>query len=62
MARTTRQQSLRLCVLLAALVALASTAQALRPHIEPPKHDPVAAMRGLIRRRLGDAYIDQVCL
>lgn len=46
--------------LLLFVVATVVAVSALSPHIQPPKHDPVAATQGLIRRRLGDEYVDQV--
>lgn len=55
--RTTRPTAL---LLLLALLCVMTAA--LNPHITPPKHDPVAAMRGLIRRRLGAAHENQVSL
>lgn len=44
----------------AALLLQLTSVDALRPHLQPPKHDPVAATRGLIQRRLGGEYVDQV--
>lgn len=53
----------RLALLVLVLVpVLATLAGALNPHLQPPTHDPVAATRGLIQRRLGAAYNDQVRL
>lgn len=49
-----------LLLLLLLLMVVMTTVQALSPHIQPLKHDPIAATQGLIRRRLGDEYIDQV--
>ncbi|KAF1327978.1 Alpha-n-acetylglucosaminidase, partial [Globisporangium splendens] len=52
--------ALLLVVLLLQLTMAASAA--LRPNLQPPKHGPIAATRGLIQRRLGDEYVDQIAL
>lgn len=52
--------TMRPLLLVVVAVAALTAVQALSPHIQPPKHDPVAATQGLIRRRLGDEYVEQV--
>jgi hypothetical protein len=49
----------RVCGVVLALVAAVATAA---PTLQVPKHDPVEAARGLIHRRLGPSYNDQVQL
>jgi hypothetical protein len=48
-------------LLLVLLLLQLTVVSAVQPNLQPPQHDPIAAVRGLIQRRLGDEYVDQVC-